>query len=107
MCFLGAFTTGWYAVLMTDNVKEAIEVLRTLPKDDQDTVAGAIIVLAAHDQHHSSPTLKRLTYAITIAGASTLSLGKNRLGQTSVAAGPIGAGRSTRRMAYCIRATTH
>ena len=53
MCFLGAFTTGWYAVLMTDNVKEAIEVLRTLPKDDQDTVAAAIMDFAAHDQHHT------------------------------------------------------
>jgi hypothetical protein len=39
---------------MTNKVKEAIEVLRSLPEDDQDTVAAAIIDFASHDER---PTL--------------------------------------------------
>ena len=35
---------------MTNKVKEAIEVLRALPEDDQDTVAAAIIDFASHDE---------------------------------------------------------
>ena len=35
---------------MTNKVKEAIEVLRNLPQDDQDTVAAAIIDFASHDE---------------------------------------------------------
>jgi hypothetical protein len=36
---------------MTNKVKEAIEVLRSLPEDDQDTVAAAIIDFASRDEH--------------------------------------------------------